>query len=221
MRDELIGMAALHCWLAKADGHTFDKKAMRFTAMADHMEHTAACGDGSKSMALLALPEAVETAIVGSWMHIDGQPFDVRPWKWMENPDLEGTQMNAQEITKRLYAIGEAFLAKTGEKLWSDASLTIKDNKCEIILNSGWVGGKCMWYATIIEDTPEAAIDAAFEIIASFPPPEVTMLNAFMANLADCIDKAHADGIDDEYIKPLRLAIKAMSDNLLTMDTSE
>jgi len=81
MRDELIGMAALHCTLAKMDGNAMDKKAMRFTAMADYMEHCAACGPVA---AIDCLAEAVETAVVGSAMNIPGQPFDRSLWRWME-----------------------------------------------------------------------------------------------------------------------------------------
>lgn len=79
-RDELTGMAALHCRLAEMDGHKMDKKAKRFTAMADYMVHVAACGSIDP---IRALPEAVETAIHGSAMHT-GAPFDRSAWVWME-----------------------------------------------------------------------------------------------------------------------------------------
>lgn len=82
-RETLVGMAALHCSLAKAEGFRFDKKAMRFNAMADYMSHVAVCGDADP---LTALSEAVGTAIIGDPMHIEGEPFDRAAWKWMEAP---------------------------------------------------------------------------------------------------------------------------------------
>jgi hypothetical protein len=82
MRDTLQGMAALHCRLAQMDGHKMDKSSMRFSAMADYMEHVAACGAVDP---LSALSEAVETAIVGSPMYIPGHAFDRAPWRWMEH----------------------------------------------------------------------------------------------------------------------------------------
>jgi hypothetical protein len=62
-------------------GYALDKKAMRFSAMADYMEHVAACGSANP---ITALQEAVETAIIGSPMHIEATPFDRTPYRWME-----------------------------------------------------------------------------------------------------------------------------------------
>ena len=80
-RDTLQGLAALHCHLAKMDGYKMDKGAMRFSAMADYMEHVAACGAADP---LCALTEAVQTAIVGDPMNIHGRPFDRAAYRWME-----------------------------------------------------------------------------------------------------------------------------------------
>jgi hypothetical protein len=82
-RETLIGMAALHCRLAVMEGNKMDKPAMRFTAMADYMEHVAACGNSDP---LDALSEAVSTAIVGDALNVPGKPFDRTPWRWMEAP---------------------------------------------------------------------------------------------------------------------------------------
>ena len=79
-RDTMIGMAALHCTLAKMDGHVIDKKCMRFNAMADYME---LCSQGySADQPLVGLSEAVETCIIGNTMHT-GLPFDVSSYAWM------------------------------------------------------------------------------------------------------------------------------------------
>jgi hypothetical protein len=87
MRDTLIGMAALHCRLAAMDGHKMDKRAMRYNAMADYMEHGAACGAPSPEealpTALKLLREAVRMAIIGDPMYTGG-PFSRDEYKWME-----------------------------------------------------------------------------------------------------------------------------------------
>ena len=79
-RDTITGMSALHCHLARMDGHKMCKKSMRYTAMADYMEHVAACGIADP---MAALTEAVETAIIGSEMHT-GLPFDRSAYAGME-----------------------------------------------------------------------------------------------------------------------------------------
>ena len=84
MRDTLQGLCALHSALARMAGNVMDKSAMRYSAMADYCEHVMACGSAGFSYELLW--EAVDTAIVGTAMHIPGQPFDRAPWRWMEAP---------------------------------------------------------------------------------------------------------------------------------------
>lgn len=78
-RAQATGMAALHCRLAKMEGHQIDKKCMRYTAMADYME---ICGTDYH----MGLSEAVETALIGNEMHT-GNAFDVNSYLWMEGGD--------------------------------------------------------------------------------------------------------------------------------------
>jgi len=126
--------------------------------------------------------------------------------------------MDVTEITARLYAIGAAILDKTGERPWLAPSLRIKDNVCSVDLykamriGSG-IGSDLLGSAK--GDTPEAALDDADRIIAALPDFDSAKLHRHMARVADCIDAAHSDGIADEYVTPLRLTVKAMSDNLL------
>ena len=124
--------------------------------------------------------------------------------------------MNVSEITARLYAIGAAILEKTGEKPWLTPSMIIKDDACRITLYRDFGNGKSYTIGTAKGDTPEAALDEADRIIAAMPDLDTAKLHSHMARLADCVDKAHADGIADEYVQPIRTTIKAMTDNLLT-----
>ena len=126
--------------------------------------------------------------------------------------------MDVTEITTRLYAIGAAILDKTGETPWFPPSLTIRDNVCSVDLYKAMRIGSNRGkdhLGTAKGDTPEAALDDADRIIAALPDLENAKLHRHMARVADCIDAAHSDGIADEYVTPLRLTVKAMSDNLL------
>ena len=126
--------------------------------------------------------------------------------------------MDVTEITARLYAIGAAILDKTGERPWLAPSLRIKDNVCSVDLYKAMqtgVNGGGDHLGRAKGDTPEAALDDADRIIAALPDLENDKMHRHMARVVDCIDAAHSDGIADEYVTPLRLTVKAMSDNPL------
>jgi len=127
----------------------------------------------------------------------------------------EDTDMDVTEITARLYAIGAAILDKTGETPFLEPKLGISDGECRVGLYRGYGNGCDYTIGTATGDTPEAALDDADRIIAALPDLENAKLHRHMARVADCIDAAHSDGIADEYVTPLRLTVKAMSDNLL------
>jgi len=121
--------------------------------------------------------------------------------------------MNTAEITTRLYAIGAAILEKTGGRPWHGPELAIRDNAWRVNLYDNSACNDSL--GTAKGDTPEAALDDADRIIAALPDIGTAKLHNHMARVADCIDKAHADGIADEYVTPLRVTVQAMSDNLL------
>jgi len=125
--------------------------------------------------------------------------------------------MDVSKISARLYAINDALITRTGKRgTYGGLDLRIKDDGCEVGLHTEYAipGG---WnHGTAKGDTPEAALDEADRIIAAMPDLDTAKLHSHMARLADCVDKAHADGIADEYVQPIRTTIKAMTDNLLT-----
>jgi len=57
--------------------------------------------------------------------------------------------------------------------------------------------------------------DRLYVIIAALPDIDSAKLQSHMERVAICIDKAHEDGIPDEFVTPLRVTVKVMSDNLL------
>ena len=124
--------------------------------------------------------------------------------------------MNVAEISARLYAIDAAILDKTGETPWIPLTLKIADGKCSVDLFKAYGNGPADYMiGTAKGTTPDAALVDADRIIAALPDPDTAKLHRHMERVADCIDKAHADGIADEYVTPLRVAVSAMSDNLL------
>jgi len=123
--------------------------------------------------------------------------------------------MNVAEISARLYAIDAAILDKTGETPWIAPTLKIADGKCSVDLYREYGNGNDYIIGTATGVTVNGALDDAERIIAALPRLDDAKLHRHMERVADCIDKAHADGIADEYVTPLRVAVSAMSDNLL------
>ena len=63
--------------------------------------------------------------------------------------------------------------------------------------------------------TPEAALDAARSCIDALPDPDTKVMRTYLGKLADAADYATEHSIADEFVDPVRLTLKAMSDNLL------
>lgn len=57
--------------------------------------------------------------------------------------------------------------------------------------------------------------------IDALPEPEETRRNEFLSSLAATIELGRANGIDDGYIGPLALAMKRLSENVLTDGRSD
>ena len=67
-----------------------------------------------------------------------------------------------------------------------------------------------------IETTIEAAIAEARAWVESLPTPEIKVQTDYMRMLADAVDFGHSNGIPAEYVDPVRVTQKAMTENLLT-----
>jgi hypothetical protein len=130
--------------------------------------------------------------------------------------------MNTKEISRRLYAINDALLTNTGKKgVWGGLEVIISDDVCKVDLRTEYETSGKYLFGTGKGETPEAALGDAEAIVAALPPLHVTRMNDHMARLAGCIDKAHDDGIADEFVTPLRMTVKAMTDNLLTKGSAQ
>ena len=116
-------------------------------------------------------------------------------------------------MTARLYALGAAILAKTGDGPWFGPKIAVSDGRCEITLYGGDIGTPALFHAK--GDTPCAALAAADAFVAAMPDLAITQLHGHMKRLAACIDKGRAVGIDEAYLAPLAVTVKAISANLL------
>jgi hypothetical protein len=65
------------------------------------------------------------------------------------------------------------------------------------------------------------ALDAADAWCAALPAPETLTMRTYLGKLADAVDYGHANGIPAEYVDPVRITQKAMSDNLLAPMAAE
>ena len=63
--------------------------------------------------------------------------------------------------------------------------------------------------------TAEAALDDARAYIDALPDPDAKVMRTYLGKLADAVDYATEHSIADEFVDPVRLTRKAMSDNLL------
>jgi len=123
------------------------------------------------------------------------------------------TSEDVKAITGRLYALGVAILAKTGERPWHGPQIGIKDDQCEITLYGSLFRANAFFYAK--GETPCAALDAAESFAASMPDLATSHLHNHMKGVAALIDTGRAAGIDEVYLAPLAATVAAISANLL------
>ena len=65
-------------------------------------------------------------------------------------------------------------------------------------------------------ETPDEMIFAARAWVEALPTPENKAQTDYMRMLADAVDFGHENNIPAEYVDPVRVTQKAMTENLLT-----
>lgn len=99
-----------------------------------------------------------------------------------------------------------------------DAQLQIKDSGNFYVHCQGKYGTRPFdgeQYFVEAGDTPAEALAAAAEYIAALPSPEETVIRTYLRKVADAVDYAKENGVDDEYVTPLRGVTCAMTSNLI------
>lgn len=117
-------------------------------------------------------------------------------------------------INDRLYAVDAAILDKTGENPALLSQLSLWDGKC-YILSYGLKSAKYDSTATKLMPSIDSAFAEMHAMIAALPDPENIKLHEHMKRVAACVDAGEKDGIDAQYITPLRMTVQAISSNLL------
>jgi hypothetical protein len=77
------------------------------------------------------------------------------------------------------------------------------------------------WLKQFHSETVADALAAASAYIAARPTPETAAMHEYMRRLGKAVDFGVANGIAAEYVDPVRITQKAMTDNLLAAPTAE
>ena len=72
------------------------------------------------------------------------------------------------------------------------------------------------WMKCVYGDTAQEALAAAAAYIAARPTPETAAMHQYMRKLGEAVDFGVSNGIAAEYVDPVRITQKAMTENLLT-----
>ena len=124
--------------------------------------------------------------------------------------------MTIEEIQARLDVLASA-MADKGLIVPEATVLITAGSKASILL--GWRKDSRSHYSDRSQhfatgDTL-ADLDAADAWVAALPTAESLTMTTYLGKLADAVDYGHSNGIPDEYVDPVRITQKAMSDNLL------
>lgn len=77
------------------------------------------------------------------------------------------------------------------------------------------------WMKSCPGETVDESLSAASAYIAARPTPETAAMHKYMRKLGEAVDFGVANGIAAEYVDPVRITQKAMTDNLLAAPTAE
>lgn len=130
--------------------------------------------------------------------------------------------MTIEEIQARLDALATAM---------TDKGLIQPEAKAQIeaggrlLVVPAWRKTAGSFYGDACEvfarDSIPEALDAADAWCAALPTAETITMRTYLGKLADAVDYGHANGIPAEYVDPVRITQKAMSDNLLAPMAAE
>ena len=119
--------------------------------------------------------------------------------------------MTIEEIQARLDALAAAMADKGLRQPEAQVGI-LSGGRNHVYVH--WAGAKGGYKFFHIDSIP-AAIDAADAWCAALPTAEALTMTTYLGKLADAVDYGHTNCIPAEYVDPVRITQKAMSDNLL------
>ena len=124
--------------------------------------------------------------------------------------------MTIEEIQARLDALATAMIGKGLRQPEPDATIEAGGT---LRVVARWRKDAKSFYGDASEyfrrDSIPEALDAADAWCAALPAAETITMRTYLGKLADAVDYGHSNGIPAEYVDPVRITQKAMSDNLL------
>ena len=133
---------------------------------------------------------------------------------------LQDIHNKCEEVVKAMSEKGFVtpscnFSIKSGSPIYQ-VDLWVKDGEGPQIGSMGIAD----YLETFTAETPEDVFADAMARVSRQPDPETAALHDYMRKLGKVADQGRAAGIPDEYVIPVSLTIKAMTDNLLTSEVS-
>lgn len=128
--------------------------------------------------------------------------------------------MNTEEIQKRVNALSDAMLAKG-----------LREPKAEATIESNTEPNVYLRWKDVTKAIPSAfdgqseflragtigeALEKADKFVAEMPSAEEAKVAQFMGALANVIELGKDNGVDVEFLNPLKATMKKLSDNILT-----
>ena len=129
--------------------------------------------------------------------------------------------MHPQEIGDRLTELHSALVDKLGAQPLLDMTVSVRQSGRVFINVYRDYNGGDYDLGSASGDTFAEVLDGAAKIIADLPPANVRHLHDFMAQLGKLIDSGRANGIDVEFINPLKTTMERLASNAITHRKSE
>ena len=129
--------------------------------------------------------------------------------------------MNITELKSELAAL-EAEMSEKAIK-GPQARITIGSSRTSIYIDASdealhFDGNE---YKIFYADSVSGCIAAAHDYIAAIPSPEEAVTREYLTRVASAVDYATEHSIAEESVAPLRGVSCAMTDNLLTKETTQ
>lgn len=124
--------------------------------------------------------------------------------------------MTMEQLQAAMTEADNAYIEKTGQRPYLGIG-------CDLTLRQSGKWRAEIWTKNHLGErikgegnTPECAVQALMDVIASLPSQDEARLREFQHDLGKLIDKGRDYGIDVDFVNPLIATAKRLADNALT-----